>query len=533
MKRLVRILAVAMIASGTASALPASATTGTWTKITAPKGPGQSIYQNYLSGTTPTMVVTGQASPDVANVNIFCFIQADQKVTSSTALNPSPIPVSSGNFSAAGITTPSTATGCILRAVPDTYTGMSGTTNAGYVGAFTGPTFFFGVHTNTFSSGTKKSAYQTISAHPAALDELSSPDNAGVILGLPNDNFAKVTSGAAAGEANLALFSGNLSTGSSTHSEIRIDGHNAYLPNTLAGIAVDLSTVPAATISTSRSASTGEWTIKESYPLRSCAGDPAGYPQGSATCTPVATGVTLQRSVVTSHGGAVTTVRDRFVSVDHAAHTAKIEYFNLIAGGTSGNPGIRLPGQTSFHVLTAGTTVTSLPVGPHTLFLSSDIHGTDGEPNHSDTGLTYSGKPTLFEASTQSFGLQYTRAIPKNGFAGFAFGLENGFSMKTITPWAAALQKALTPHLALTAPAKTTSDNTPTIKGKVANATNGFPGTVKITVGAKSKTVTVNKSTGAFAVTWTNLANGKHTAKAKATDPSGLVLTASRTFTCT
>ncbi|HET6816282.1 MAG TPA: hypothetical protein VFH66_03540 [Mycobacteriales bacterium] len=420
-----------------------------------------------------------------------------------------------------------------MRALPDTYTGLSGSTNSGYVGAFTGPTFFFGVHTIGFSSGSNKDSYQTVSAHPAALDELSSPDSAGVILGLPNDNFAKISSGAAAGEANLALFSGNLSTGSSTHSEILIDGHNAYLPKTLAGIAVDVTSVPAATISMSRSASTGEWTIRESYPLRSCAGDPAGYPQGSATCTPVATGVTLQRSVVTSRGGAVTTVRDRFVSIDHAAHTAKIEYFNLIAGGTSGNPGIRFPGQTSFHVLTPGTTVTSLPVGPHTVFMSSDIYGTDGEPNHADTGLTYSGKPKLFEASTQAFGLQYSRAIPKNGFAGFAFGLENGFSMQTITPWAAAMQTALTPHLALTAPALKTSDNTPTIKGKVTNATNGFPAKVTITIGTKSRTVAVNQSTGVFAVTWTTLANGKHTAKAKATDPSGLVLRASRTFTCT
>src|SRR3954463_6386086 len=118
MKRVVRILAIGGLLSATAAvaAAPASGAVGTWTKITAPKGPGQSVYQYFNADTTPspTMTVSGLASPDVANVNIFCFSNLDQK-TSSAPMNASPLPVSGGAFSGTGIPTPNRA--CILRAV--------------------------------------------------------------------------------------------------------------------------------------------------------------------------------------------------------------------------------------------------------------------------------------------------------------------------------------------------------------------------------------------------------------------------------
>jgi hypothetical protein len=362
--------------------------------------------------------------------------------------------------------------------------------------------------------------------------QVGSPASQGLNIVTPNDSFGYSFDRSFANAPNLVLSPANATTGaSSTHSDIIIDGHSAYTPETISGIAVDPATVPAISFSRSRSSTTGDFRVTETDPLSWCSGN--AYPQSSGSCTVLSTGVKLVRSYLVSHSGQVATMQDHFVSTNGVSHSAKIEYLNAIQQQPNGTPGLMLPGQTSFKKPTAGTTINSLPQGPHTIFATSDMFATDGSPDRTDGGLTYSGKPQLFFASSEIYALRYTRTVRAVGGATLSFADEGAFTVSGVKSLAAAEQKALTPHLALTAPARTTTDNTPTIKGRVTNATNGFPAKVTITIGTKSKTVNVNQSTGAFQVTWTSLANGKHTAKAKATDPSGLVLSASRTFTCT
>jgi hypothetical protein len=534
MKRLVRILAITAIVGAGAAAVPASALPGTWTQITSPKGPGQ-VIRNFQdeTGTTPTITVSGTTSTDLVpgtnTINIYCFWAGDFKTLGP--LNAAPLAITPSHTFSGSIPSDSELPACVLRAVPDTYTGIDSGTgdNSDYAGAFAGPTFFLGIFAETTPSVYGEAA---VVVNERGIVETSSPDVGGVVFNIPQDNFSKLF-GPAAQEPNLSLQSGNLVPGgSSTKSEIRVDGHDAYLPYTLFnnGWAADPALIPAISWSKSR-LSNGMISSTETARISWCPG--GTYPPTASSCNVTNTGLSLRRSYLSSSQGAVVTVRDTLFSNDGSSHTASLEYASSLSDQTNGEVGFMLPGQTSFHRQTPDTTLAGLPRGPHTIFMTTDMHAVDGASDRFDRGLTYSGKPVLYFATPTVYGLRYSRTVAANRSVGFAFGLESAFTMSTVKSLASAEQKALTPHLALTAPASKTSDNTPTIKGKVTNATNGLPAKVTITIGTKSKTVNVSPSTGAFQVTWTSLANGKHTAKAKATDPSGLVLTASRTFTCT
>jgi hypothetical protein len=520
MRRLLRMIAIAtLVAVPTLVAMPGSAATGTWTKITSPKGPGKPIYQFFnIATTTPKINISGVTSNDVTSVNFFCFTNADQN-TSSAPLNAAPVPVSSGEFSATGVSTPGSA-GCVLRAVPSTYTGISGGHNTGYVGAFAGPSFYLGGHLTEFSTGSKVDVWEVEDFQQRAFDVFASPDAAGVEVQEPIDDFVKIVAGVVGGEFDLAIFSGNLvATGSSTHSDLVIDGRSAYLPTTLDELAVSASSVPAVSVSMKRLPS-GNVSIAETDPLRSCSGNV--YPPSDGTCTPVSTGVELKRTIVTSTQGAVATVHDKFVSTNHRAHSIKIEYFNDLPGESQGEVGVRLPGKTSFTVPTPNTTKT-VPNGPRTIFMASDIHATDNQPDRADLGLTYSGKPSVFFPNKGEFAMRYTRHIPAGGSANLSFALESGFGMATVSPWATKAQKALTDHLVIAS----AHGSPTTIKGSITNPVNGYPATVTVRSGSKHATAKVSLSG-----TWTatlHLSAGNHSITAKTTDPSGRILTASTT----
>jgi hypothetical protein len=547
MKRLVRILAIGGLLAATAAvaAEPAGATTGDWTKITGPKGPGQPIYQLYNQlGSPPAVNISGTVSPTVlatygpsgtnVGLDVFCFQLNDTATSSgSNPLNVGGTAIAilaDGSFS--GSINPPNSTQCVLRAVPHatvTFDATGHTSN--YVASFAGPTFYVGAFEKLSNTAPKVVAGDIIAVLKRSTNFYGSADLFGVGITVPADDAVRVI-GPITNQGTLAFTAANVvSSGSPTRSEIIVDGHHAYLPLTLDGFVTDHTTVPASAVTLTRNTTTGEITFSESSPLRWCAGN--AYPQGSGTCSPLPTGVTFKRTIASSAGGAVTTVRDKFVSTDSAAHSLKVEYQNIWVDPGNGNVGYKFPGTSSFKTPSAGTTVNNLPIGAHTILITSDVHATDGSPDRSDYGLTYSGKPQLFFGSQNVFGMRYTRTVPKNGAAAFGFAEEDGFTLSSVITLANAAQKAATPHMALTAPTLTTSDNTPTIKGKVTNATNGLPAKVTITIGTKSKTVNVNQSTGTFAVTWTFLANGKHTATAKATDPSGFKLAASRTFKVT
>lgn len=524
MHRLGYVLAAGALGSATClAAVPSSAATGTWTKITAPKGPGQDIFQ-FNSG-SGTFGISGSTSLDLVpgtdTVNVFCFQNSDTRTTSSTPLNANPLAIDSNhNFSGSiGSTQPS----CVLRAVPSTYTGLSGNNNSGYVGAFAGPTFHFGGFVNSKISNVLV-AQITYGYTTRAAVQFANPANGALNVSFAADSFSHSV-GPLSNLANLALGSANQvpTSGVSSRSEIVIDGHNVYTPAVLASIATNPSQVPPISVTRTHSAVTGEFSMTEMDPLRWCAGN--AFPKSSG-CNMLATGVKLVTDYTMKAGGLIAAIQQRFIATDHASHSLKVEYANVIVGQSNGEAGIMLPGQSSFTVPTPNTTRNNLPGGAHTIFTTSDIHASDGSPDRSDGGITYSGKPQLYFATPNTYAFRYTRSIPKNGAAAFAFAVESGFNVPSVKALAAATQKALTDHLVITSPHRNAKVGTPTkVKGKVTNPVNGLPATVTVSSGSKHKTVPV-KPDGTFSTSLT-LAPGKHTIMAKAVDPGGAQLSGS------
>jgi Glucodextranase, domain B len=513
-------LAVVLVGGSALAAGTSSASVGTWTKITSPKGPGQPIYSLFdVGGATPTISVAGQASVDVTSVNIYCLSDNDREAQGP--LNASAVSVSSGFFTATGLSLPETQ--CVLRAIPSTYTGISSGKNSGYVGAFAGPSYYLGVKEVELSGSTP--AFGFFEAfEQRAIDVVESPSQLGVFFQILGSDFSKsdVDTTSAYEESSL-LETGNLtSSGPSTRSAVVVDGHNAYLPGVAIGLEATSGTAPGVTFTAKRSSS-GDVTSSDSEPLSWCDGN--AYPQTSGSCTVRSTGVKLVRSVVTSEQGATISVRDRFVSSNGAAHSISVEYLNVLVNQSYGDAGVMLPGHSSFSIPSPDSTVTSLPAGPNTFYLASDVHAADNAPNRADTGYTYSGKPTLFFATGGEFALRYSRHIPAHGSAALGFGFESAFSIGTAKSLAKSEQKAFTEHLTITKPKSGAKvGKSVTVSGEITNPVNGLPTSVTVKSGSVDETATVS-STGKWSVKLT-LKKGKHAIRATATDPSGHKLAA-------
>ena len=516
MRRITPVLvAGALVAAAFTASGPASATAVDWTRISSPAGPDHGFFGFFDSTNAPSQLinVAGTAAATVSTLDFYCFTDRDTKTTTTSPLNASPIAVTNGAFSASGVPAPSSNMPCVLRAVPTSYGGLNGTGgNNGYVADFAGPTFYSGSKQRYVDPTGLTQDWLASTANRNVHDFFGRVDSTGVGSMDPVDNVDDTI--------NFGLYDGGVILPrwniAHTHAAIQVDGKDAYPPGSLSNVTSTADT----SIGTSIKRVNGELVIVEHNPLRFCS--------GTSPCTPTQTGVRLDRTIRTSHGGALAIIRDRFVNVDHARHHITAEYYDYISANVAG---VRLPGQSTFHVRADGSSA-SLPVGPHTIYLTSDVYAADSDVQRTDGGLTYSAHATAFFADSYEFVMRYSRTVPKNGFAAFSWAAESAQTVSGVAALAGPAQRALRPHLTLSGPRKTTADNTPVIRGRVTNATNGLPGKVRVTIGSLTKTVPVGLG-GGFAVSWPSLANGKHTVRVRATDPSGIVLRAARTFTIT
>jgi hypothetical protein len=521
MGRFVRIAGVAVVlAASTVVIGPAAASGSSWTKITGPSGPGQPLFQLYNNAkSAPPLTLSGTASSDITAVNIYCFADSDTHLAPNTALNALPVDITAGKFTVTGVLAPADA--CILRAIPTSYSGLNlSGDNAGYVDNFAGPAYYPGIVT-TVPSATRLHLWVVSTNQQRALDSLGSPDVVSVGV-FPWDSFTETSDPVAASAIALELFSGAVTDSTAySQSSLIIDGKNVYLPDTLSNYLVSPDDGPASTFSVRRTHS-GNVVVADTEPLRSCQGDV--YPQTAGSCTPVATGVDLERSIVTSVQGAVLTVRDRFVSIDHARHSLSVDYSNSLVNREPNSAAVKLPGG-SLRVQPTGST-SHLPAGAHTILITSDINAVDDAPDVNDVALTYSGKPDVIFGASTYYGLNYKRTIAKNGFSAFSFGIASGYSMADVAGWSKPLVKALTEHLLIHAPRHGAHvKKSATITGTITNPVNGYPTSVTITGGRHAKHAAVSLS-GTWKAT-VKLKPGRHTIEVKATDPSGTKLHAS------
>jgi hypothetical protein len=536
--RPVRLLAAAALAAGalTAVAGPAPAVTATFTRITSVSGsklttlPSHDLLFKYDGnpGATNQMTVSGTTSPDVTNVDVICitYAYADGSLEVSD-LSPSPVPVSSGQFSTIAVFD-NPSVNCRLRAIPSTVD-----PHTDYLGSYAGPILY----TNGLvlaKAGGVPYTYEAIGEQGNGIMAVLDVGACGPSIGLTVDTPAMELHGPAGTRCAFALSRGNIKKGSSnpTASAIKVGGQNAYVPSTVhsylnepSGLNLGLPQ-PKLTTTFQRS-SNGDVTVTESEPLMRC--NTNTYPvtpnPGSSCTGLVSTGVKFTRVVNIFRGAHQARLRDTFTSTDGLSHTLSLQYEGSITAPSAGATGYVYPNHTStFHEAGFDQEVTGLGTKAGTILVRSDMYAASNDPSEDTLGLTWSRAPqeVLFHHDQVGyFALPYSFTVPAGGhvYLGFAYS-ERQFTTDTKKLAALAVGEMLNaPVISSPVGGATIKGHATTFKGYVTLGANGLPTSVTV-AGHPAKLTKVSATKETYAVTF-NEAFGTHKIKVVAKDSAG------------
>jgi hypothetical protein len=527
-RRVARVATVTIL-SATVLAAPVVAASAApsdfWTHISVPS---KTLTYRYTPGVANQLHVAGQTANDVTQVDIDCitFIVGEEPQIQSVA---QAVPVTSGAFSVTGTLPGDAPTNCRLRAIPD---GIDPTVD--YLGAYSGPILYadaFGrlttdgktygylaqseegdgatVQTDVGSCGTE--AVVTVEAPQME----AGPIMLTCLFGLPDSNVDP--------------------SGTPTHSAIRVDGHNAYLPsgiNEFRGAPQSL-TVPQTSLKVNRSiAHNGDVTITESAALMRCSVSDQ-YPPTTPSCpTLLATGVTFKRITTFWRDGHQVKIRDTFTSTNHHAHTVTLQYVGEAenetnAGTSEGRAGFTYPTHGSaFHASSLGHTITGFGPKAGTLLLRSDLHARADDPEADTTAATWSRPPSKIMFSSDpserdQFGMAYRVKIPARGTGFLGFATSERWSTSDVKALASMAVAEMVDRPSISSPhhGARIHGNSTTVKGSLTAGANGLPTRVSVN-GHPAQITKTGLTTATYSVTFSE-STGKHTITVLATDSVG------------
>ncbi len=219
-----------------------------------------------------------------------------------------------------------------------------------------------------------------------------------------------------------------------THSELRIDGADAYPVWAAGDINGAGAGLPALTYSYALDPLTGNLVIHDAEPLVKCA--EATYPPTTTSCaTFVPTGVTYTSTISQDHDGHLSVVADSFSSTDGAAHSLDLEWENDQrfhgASGDSRQLAYRFPGQAGFAEHGPGDVV-PLPAAPGTILIHM-AGAPDGDPGTGQGAIVYdrpadSAAFIYADANVEEFNLHQTAAVPSGGSTAFRFAYAQDYT---------------------------------------------------------------------------------------------------------
>src|SRR4051794_18604676 len=396
-----------LVAAGTASAVGP----GTFTKITTPSS--NIIYKfNGNPGATNNLTVSGTASADVTSVDIDCVFLAQHVVV--TQVLAGAVPVTGGSFSTT-FALPGVVTNCRLRAIP---TGV----NAGagdYIGSYAGPLLYGNMLAPATSGGTTFGYFSRAQQGSGSV-LVSDAGNCGVqhVITIAPPSMTLLGPGSSACAINLP--SANITTsGTSTASALRVDGHNAYLPGGVASFlngsqSLGLPQTKLTTTFTRRSS--GDVTITESAPLVRCSVDDT-YPPSHTSCPAlVKTGAAFARTVDIFRGAHQVRLRDSYISTNSSRHTVSAQYQAATAVQPAGATGYVFPRHSSsFGTAFPDKVVTGLGTRAGTMLVRSDLHAVEGDEQADTIGWTWSRAPSRVQFShndPNAVAMPYSLAVP-------------------------------------------------------------------------------------------------------------------------
>jgi hypothetical protein len=519
--RSIRLSAASAVAAGTllAGAGAASAVgPGTFTRITDPGGTTTFKFD----GRHPTnnhFTVSGVASNDVTSVDIECILTVD--TGRSIQLLATGVPVTSEAFSTIA-TVPYLNVGCRLRAIPS---GVDAASD--YLGSYAGPILYMNGATYD-TAGSTTYGYTAQGDEGDGSAEAQDAAQCGPALSVTIEPPGMDLVGTHSQDCAFRLPSGNVTSGASTASAIKVGGHNAYLPFSvhsflIGGQGLSLPQ-PALATSLTRSAN-GDVTVTESAPLKRCSVDDT-YPPTSTSCPNlVNTGVTFARTLNLFRGDHQIRVRDAFTSTDGLAHTMNLQYQAGVPPPDTGAVGYTFPGGTStFHKVAPNQVVTGLGTKAGTMFARSDLYSVEGDPQADTLGLTWSRAPqkVLFSAGgTTLFALPYALNVPANGTARLGFAYSKRVETTDAKTLAAIAVNEMVNPPTISSPANgaVITGHTTTVKGSVTLGANGLPTSVVVN-GHAAQLTKVSATQETYSVSFSE-PFGKHTINVTAKDVAG------------
>lgn len=504
-RRLGPLAAVPLIALSVPVAVHAAAP-GTWTTITSPTG-----HSTFLSNQNPgDMTVTGEASPDVTLVNVYCLRGSGAQASSVTVATA--VPVTTGAFEKT-VPIPSTigfGSLCRLRALP---TGVS--THDGYLASYSGPVVNFDQWSRSVDSGRVFSFF------------LQAGSGTGEVTATGGGNCATRQMNTVAGDLSpdhgsagcmLGLGDSNLA---GTGSGLVVDGHQTYLPYGEFENSLPSSRELSVTV---HSRANGRLTWQETATVERCAATDQ-YPPPNSCTSMVPAGVEFHRVGTMLPNGHQVRIRDSFTSTDGKSHALRLAYQMGAEPPATGGLGYDFPSHGGgFVAPVAGEVVKGLGSRAGSLLIRSDRFSAEGDPQADTRAVTWSRAPghvSISSTDVSEFEMTYALTVPKGGAAHLGFADSEAVTTTAAKALAASGVADMMRSPAITSPADhaVIKGKQTTVKGTVRAGANGLP--VSVTVNGHAATLQpTGATTATFKVTFQE-SLGKHLVTALATDAAG------------
>lgn len=323
-------------------------------------------------------------------------------------------------------------------------------------------------------------------------------------------------------------------TGSSSRSELQIDGANAYSPDAAHAVETDLKVkallpgAPQATVTQTFEEATGLITIHELDPIVKCSPQTV-YPPTPTSCTSfVSTGVQLERTWQTSNSDQVASMTDTWKSTDGVAHSLNALYDQETVNGGKEGGAYQFPGTNVFSAITVGETV-PLPSGLGRIYYKEDSETLGiGDGEHPQGAIVYDTPPsgpvsvyrdTEAKEHYNGFEMPYQGTIPAGGSYTLHMAFIQAYKLSEVEALSsevlAGYPPSAPPTLSITSPGNGTAVSSPSVT--VSGTVTDKRVITSFTVDGKAVAV----GTGGTWSTTVALNKGANTITALATDQAG------------
>jgi hypothetical protein len=502
----------------------ASASAIETSQITSPASPKYALYDETVSSPPPAFTVSGTTTIS-GKIELRCYYGAG--ISEYTAI--SEVTPSGGSFSVA-VEPKSLHIGpCVLRAVPlgnkEAHPPATPSEEAG--DPFKGPRVV-GSSFEVFTENEVPYDYEVESNTLSGYFDIESVGD----CGLDYSRLFAPTSLIGSEhlfDCNAVLYKGDdPPSGSSTRSELQIDGANAYGPATAhyleSNLKVKLSGAPQVAVTKSFDPLTGLITVHEVDPIVRCSPETV-FPPTAKSCTSfVSTGVQLERTWQTSNANQVAWMTDTWRSTDGAAHSLNALYDQETVNGGKEGGAYEFPGTSAFSAVNKGQLVT-LPTGAGRILYKEDAETPNvGDGEHPHGAIVYDTPPngpvsvyrgTATKENYNGFEMPYQRTIPVGGSYTIRMAFVQAYQLSEVESLAEAVVASYPPTLTITSPSSGTTVTTPSVT--VSGTATDTGALASLTVNGQTTSL---GSGGAWSAKVT-LSPGVNTIKVLATDQAG------------